>query len=126
MCLRIATTVKSPKVNKDGYCVGYKAILKDNYSVYQHYKYVKGINKSNRENKNVSFTERSCGVYDGIHVYLNSEFANRDIRWRDADKIIKVYFKPNDIVSTGYFFGRDCAVVMKVLVKSLNGVKLKG
>jgi len=124
MCLYINNFVKLPKVNKEGYCVGYKTLSFDNLSIYRYYRYVKGINKSNRKTKDMDGFERcSNNVRKGIHVYLNSEFANRDIISGNADKIIKVYFKPEDVIKTGTFEERDCAVVMEVLVKSLNDIR---
>jgi len=128
MCLAICNDVKLPPVNKQGYCVGYKVIQPDNRSSWYDHIYKKGVNYSNRIYKELDSHERSIQqIKNGIHVFLNLEEARREEkRWMD-EKIIKVYFEPEDVVATGtYTYDGDIssnAVVLKVLVKSLNKVR---
>lgn len=125
MCLEINKSVKLPKVNEEGYCVGYKLLLRgtNRASFRNDFIYRKGINVSDRPSKELTDEEKTlASISKGIHVFLN--FKNtKDLSIRyNGDKIIEVYFKPEDVVATGTFGARHCVVVLKVLVKSLKNL----
>ena len=138
MCLKIDPDVQLPQANTQGYCVGYKVIRTNNYPSYQHgIPYKKGIVESDRGSKELTESEQaSKNILSGIHIFLDFQDAKIEVdHWnRDYhnEKIIKVYFKPEDVIATGYFYayhieGSDVikfktTVVMKVLVRSVKGI----
>jgi len=128
--MAIDNTVKIPKPNKEGYCVGYKSIRKDNRSSWRLFKYNKGVNVSDRPYQELTNEEKITNrISQGILVFLNLEEARVEAKhWRE--KVIKVYFKPEDVVATGTYTSYNTilsknAVVMKVLIKSLTPIKEK-
>lgn len=124
MCL-IINKVKSPKVQKDGYCVGYKVIYSsNNESIYRSNFYALGENNSTRENKALSLYEINCDkVSEGFHLFLRLKDAKSQCN--DVRKVIRCFFKPEDVVAFGTWeCGDGCpnVVVTKLLIKSLDHI----
>jgi hypothetical protein len=138
----IDKSVKLPKVNMLGFCIGYKNVIKEDMKTdgisngvlenmssyraivdgpaYAHI-YKIGKNVSNRICKKASVIEIELGVNEGFHTFLNKESAIKDAR--DEDKTIRVYFRPKDVVSTGVFYSKPCVVTTKLTIKSLRALK---
>lgn len=142
------------KVNSDGYLVGYKVIYSNNKSFLYPHSWDKnwkdGLNKSDRRTTSIIGREEHNGfVYKGFHIFLTKKATkiyrerqkkdcSENVRKNMGLKIIKLYYKPTDIVSYGYTIyefkirdGRmvDCSVkylktvvVTKCMVKSLEGI----
>ena len=51
MCLTINNSTKAKKPNKDGYCIGWKVMLKNNAAIFEDFRYKEGENVSNRQEK---------------------------------------------------------------------------
>jgi len=135
MCLSINKNVKLPKVQKDGYCIGYKVISKlNNDSLYHFYGYEIGVNKSTREGKFLTQAEISSGtVQKGFHIFLRLRTAKRAMYFKSGyynfsstRKIIKVSYKPEDVVALGTWewspISPHNVVVTEMLIKSLDHI----
>ena len=134
MCMKIITYKKlhRPKVNQDGYCLGYKVLDLNDCSPYQGILYKRGINKSDRESTELTTQETFSGlIRNGFHLFLSLKEAKKEVlEWDDNivnTKIVKVYFKPEDIVAIGIWDDTGInvrnAVVTKLLIKSLKNIK---
>lgn len=147
MCLVINQSIKSKKPDKDGFCIGWKLIKKDNSSLIQDHFYKVGLNISNRNIsigcKEYSEEEKRSGkIYYGFHLFLNKRGAKRIAEYRknryekhyDPFKLIKIYYKPKDVIAYGTMeYTGDPneeinetpnVVVNKLTIKSLERVKL--
>lgn len=128
MCLKIQKRVKLPKVRKDGYCIGYKVISFDNNSIYQFHEYTIGENLSNREDKSLTSTEKVFDeVEKGFHIFLCLRIAKESVlmtgnAYFRERKMIRVYFRPKDVVATGTWGTSNNVVVTKMLIKSLKHI----
>jgi len=141
------------KVNSDGCLVGYKVIYNNDHSLLYGWdkKWEEGLNRSNRRTTSfLNYEEHNGPVYKGFHIYLSKKATkiyrerqkkdnSKNVRKNKGLKVIKVYYKPTDIVSYGYTKineykirdGRmvDCStkhlktvVITKCMVKSLKGI----
>jgi len=141
MCMMINNDVKLPTVDKDGYCVGYKIVMYNNSSFFfDHFKYKLGLNVSGRVSKElVPYETINQQVDAGLHIFLDLKETKKEFRARNYkyfrfcplnlfslyrdEKIIKVYFKPEDVIATGFYFigcNSKNAVVMQLFIKSLK------
>ena len=136
MCLKIDTSIKLRKTNKNGYHIGYKSIYLDNTSSYQNCQLKNGVNTSNRKNKEFTPFEKNTNLIEsGYHIFLDIKDALEECNhWSNntwlgrPEKVIRVYFKPEDIVSTGFFYNSrkgtsKNVVVMKMDIKSFSKIK---
>ena len=127
MCLVINKKVRNNHRKEDGYYVGYKVIYKEsNESIYRDHIYKTGVNHSDRKDKALAEYEITQGaVHYGFHLFLNLKDARQKSCGYGQRKIIKVFYKPEDVVVYGNWEeerGSSNVVVTKVLVKSLNGI----
>jgi hypothetical protein len=126
----IDNSVKLPRANKEGYCLGYKVIKEDNTSSYQGFEYKEGITKAGFFNKAMSKKEIANGkVCQGIHIFLHLENAIEEAKYWSIrclhEKTIKVYFRKKDVIAIGYFKDRtsvENVVVKSILIKSLKEI----
>jgi len=128
MCLVINKKVRNNNHKEDGYCVGYKSIYKDsNESIYRDHIYRIGENKSDRGDNTLTQSETLyLTVHYGFHLFLHLRDAKDKTLGYSQRKIIKVFYKPEDVVAYGNWEeerGSPNVVVTKVLVKSLNDIK---
>ena len=128
MCLVINKRVKLPKVQKDGYCIGYKVISNMNDSVYQVHQYTIGLNRSTRMDKRFDEYEvYNNRIERGFHIFLRLRTAT-DKMYRGISryrKLIKVFFKPEDVVALGTWQLKNSShnvVVTKMFIKSLDHI----
>jgi len=133
MCLVINKNVKLPKVQKDGYCIGYKVICTNDVSLYRWYRYFIGENNSSREDTFLTPDESSFGkVSHGFHIFLRLRttknamyFKSGYYNFSSTRKIIKVFYKPEDVVALGTWDKPNTShnvVVTKMLIKSLDHI----
>jgi len=141
MCLVVDKSIKPNKPNKDGFCIGWKIVKEDNSALIQDdWVYQLGENLSSRCYHSIDGREEIT-VYEGFHLFLNKNGARKLWEYRkkryDKDytskKLIKVFYKPEDVVAYGkmaYSFLGDPinetpnVVVDKLTIKSLEKVKL--
>ena len=84
----------------DGYCIGYKVLSFRNDSPFKGFVYKEGINVSSTN----IFDERCLNnhpVHFGLHIFLNYKDALKDKQRNN--KIVKVFFKKEDVVAYGDF-----------------------
>jgi hypothetical protein len=126
---------KLPKV-ENGYCKGYKVIRNDNHSLYFDHLFTTGENISNRTCKCATKECRDCKdindgfVAKGFHLFTSIDKANKfqetcvyvkpEPEHFVGQKIIEVFYKPEDIISYGLVGSDLGVVVMKMEVKSLE------
>lgn len=127
MCLVINKRVKLPKVQKDGYCIGYKVISNMNDSIYQVHKYTIGLNRSTRMYKRLDEYEVSSNkVEQGFHIFLRLRTAiDKMYKCSCERKVIKVFFKPIDVVALGTWQHKNSShnvVVTKMFIKSSDHI----
>ena len=133
MCLILKDDYKVKKSNKEEYCIGWKVINKDNTQWFKsvgfmvptpNHKYIIGENISNREYKDLSTFECCSRVIEkGFHIFLYRKDARAEHYRLDSNKIIKVFYKPEDIVAYGVWEminSSPCVVTMKLTVKDLR------
>ena len=120
------------KPDKDGYLIGYKVIKNCNGSIYYRHDWKLGLNTSDRGTINPSPYEiKTTRVEQGFHAFFSKEMAKKYCRGGEY-RVIKIFYKPKDVVSYGLTcfdnVGNDNAieaksvVVTKCTVKSLKGV----
>jgi hypothetical protein len=147
MCLKIDKSVKLKKPNKDGFCIGWKLVREDNSALIQSsYKYEVGLNFSDRiEYPELEDEEKAFNSVDyGFHLFLQKNGAKKLLEYRinrygkddykNKCKLIKVFYKPKDVVAYGTMeynsFAEDelnkvhNVVVNKLTIKSLKREKL--
>ena len=127
MCLFINNKVRNNHHKEDGYCVAYKNVTQTNYSPYKGgYKYSVGENISNRPTTPLTCAEIIHNeIEKGFHLCLKYKDAKTTgKKYFTPDKTIKVYYKPEDVVSYGMWEnGKEKTVVVtKLIIKSLEGV----
>ena len=126
MCMHVKDEAVNPKVLKNGFVLGYKILINNdrNVSPCEYFKYVLGENISDRISKE-RFEYEKYGIVKGFHIFRNLKSAKI---WLDMnEKIIKVYYKPEDVVAYGdTFYGLTklpTVVTMKLTIKSFDGIK---
>ena len=130
MCLEIVKNAKAKKPNADGYCIGWKVVDTDNGAPYHWvhggYLYKEGKNVSDRLSKDIQSWEHK-NINHGFHVYGSRKSARLGkIRYyalaqhcpHPKTKIIKVYFKPEDVIAYGT---ENEIAVIKLTINSLKG-----
>jgi len=129
MCLLKDKKVRNNHHKENGYCVAYKIISNDNYAPFQsEYKYSVGINIAGGGNEE----NNSTFAFSGLHLFLSLKETKDFLLDRFAIeyvKIIKVFYKPEDVLFYGHSIdapfpaakknGRS-VVVKSCLVKSLE------
>lgn len=147
MCLKIDKNIKPKKVNKDGFCVGWKLINENNSAIIQSdWDYKEGLNVSDR----IDYPELVKDENDfkrvdyGFHLFLDKKWAKKlyDYRvnrygynsYKCCTKLVKVFYKPKDVVAYGTMNytgipeeeinNAPNVVVRQLTIKSLTGVKL--
>jgi len=129
MCLIIDKKVRNNHHKENGYCVGYKVLKWDDMSPYRQRLYQIGW-----ENAQLGREENLQEVLYGLHLFLNKKDAITELEdWgktfnRDEYKIIKVYYKPKDVIDYGIFriggwISTKTVAVKKLLVKSLKDIR---
>ena len=139
MCMKI-TDPRKLKVDKNGFCTGWKLVRKvDNSApyhwVHRPYIYNEGENVCSRSVKINDYEARIGEVRTGFHIYQTRADARLGIKIyadcmtnkpteKEMVKIIKVYFKPEDIVAYGLsqdilYRPAKSLVVTKLTIKSL-------
>jgi len=129
MCLLKDKKVRNNHHKENGYCVAYKIIRDSNYAPFMdNFKYSTGINiaERNYEENNSTF------AFSGLHLFLSLKETKDFFLDRFAFeyvKIIKVFYKPEDVLFYGHSIdapfpaakknGRS-VVVKFCLVKSLE------
>jgi len=146
MCLLVDKSIKPNKPDKDGFCIGWKIIKENNSALIQDgYFYNLGLNFSSLyydADIGPNFSIGYKRIYEGFHLFLNKNGARKlwnfrkkryDKDYIDNTKLIKVFYKPEDVVAYGkmeYSFSGDPinetpnVVVKKLTIKSLEGVRL--
>ena len=128
MCLKINYNIKASRVNKDGYCVGYKVVEVEQdglKSYYKGFKYCIGDFVSNRKSAQLEYNE----VYEinlGFHLFTTRNEARRFKTGKFATRMIRVFYKPEDAVAYGFFLNRGCyesVVVHKMTISSLKAIR---
>ena len=137
MCMNISESRKI-KLNSEGYHIGWKIVTYDNYAPYcwihTGYLYKVGENTCCRDYP-LTDAEKCLGeIRSGFHIYQTRQDARKGIKiYIDCCdspsrvKIIKVYFKPEDIVAFGNVNLTDIhistknLVIKKLTIKSLKG-----
>ena len=99
MCLKIDSTVKARKPDKDGYCVAWKVITIDNRPVMypRNFEYRVGENCMNKE----SLTEKKW-IHFVLHLFLTKKVASSYVFFRKQydeiqNKIIKTNYHKKEI-----------------------------
>jgi len=147
MCLIVKDGIKLGKINSEGFHIGWELITKDNLPVFMPMP----VNLSYKIGENISNRSERCSPNDiingtkfyifenmggriridfGYHLCLTRKEARairhvgRPSQDRKTGKVIKVYYKPEDIIATGVW-GDDgitkSVVVDKLTIKSLKG-----
>jgi len=139
MCMHLKSKeidLKHGKIDKDGYLVGYKVLRASKDSICYSYDWEIGLNVSSRTKKSrTKYEKRDYVIYQGFHILLSKSSAKlfikdfKDSLGDDNGHIIKVFYKPKDVVSYGYTNVvtpkqklLKTVVVTKCTVKSLKGV----
>ena len=134
MCLLKDKKVRNNHHKENGYCVAYKIIRTDNYAPFQSdFKYSIGINISERSLKFLINEENnSTFAFSGLHLFLSLKETKDFFLDRFAFeyvKIIKVFYKPEDVLFYGHSIDAPfpaakkngiSVVVKSCLVKSLE------
>lgn len=150
MCLRKYKETRNNHHKEDGYCIAYKVIRKNNFSIFcQKETFIYHIGENIPDatfhpdiyafylNKNYVEGER---VDYGLHLFLDKSIAKGLISWNEKHimnssenmKIIKVYYKPEDVIAYGRsntFHSFDdkevekSVVVRKLTIKSLDPIE---
>ena len=141
MCLLKDNSIKPKKPNTEGFCIGWKVIRDNNIAPFRtNYLYKLGVNKalSPTNDDLIDIANVDNRVDTGLHLFLTRKDARTDIKnwneWKritknaNGFKIIKVYYKPEYVISYGVFPTgicdlTPCVAVKKLTVKSLNHVK---
>ena len=143
MCLIINKSIKPKKTNKDGFCIGWKVVSKDNASPFKwivknnSHQYKLG----NNIDKNYIQTNHEMITF-GFHVCLSRKAAKDILTYvfvirkkYDGEKVIRVYYRPEDVIGYGisnmyngnWGLSKDSnpkAVAVRALtIKSLKGLK---
>lgn len=130
MCLLIDKKVRNNHHKEDGYCVGYKVLRDNNNSPYRGRSYSIGWQEAFlKEEENLQ------EVRYGLHLFLNKKEAMMELKdwgiiWGSSNyKIIKVYYRIEDVIAYGTFdimrtrgITKSVAV-KKLLVKSLKDIR---
>lgn len=149
MCLLVDKSVKpTKKIDKDGFLVGYKVLRKKNESPFFPQRYQNGWNFAFNEFGNPLYQQPSQSnyissketvIYRGFHIFLKRQDARDCIRTRvnkGTCKIIKIHYKPEDVINYGVFidwfastdYNREissvkCVVVTKAFVRSFEKIR---
>ena len=150
MCLRVNKKVRNNHHKEDGYCVAYKVIFHDNTTLFARcddFVYTIGENVPYKQNENGHEWSLSLNsfegqiVYFGLHLFLDKRMAKKLVehenrfgvgRGDDLCKMIKVYYKPEDVIAYGRsntFHSFDdnevekSVVVRKLTIKSLDPIE---
>ena len=137
MCLIIDKKVRNNHHKEGGYCVGYKVLRSDNRSPYQFATYGIGWKEATLRIEPYP----TYKVNYGLHIFLNKKEAILERSSPDSPdspdfKIIKVYYKPEDVIAYGTFDMWRLSLanvniitsvvnvaVKKLLVKSLKDIR---
>lgn len=143
MIVQSPSLITKPKPDKDGFCKAFKVIydrevphyteyakeycnfFKNNCSLFDYsFVYQVGINIANhREDYNKDPKELDI-IREGLHLILN---LNDALSWvkMSYQKVIEVYYKPEDVVAYGFLQGTKTqgVVVKQLVVKDLQGIK---
>ena len=139
MCLSLGMKkVRVKKPNKDGFCIGWKIVQLNNFAPFKSYfQYKLGENEAVLGKEYFPTLE----IRYGFHFFTTRYAARVDILgWKaigegGKHKIIKVYYKPEDVIAYGSFSENnylkaghpvewfDCVCVKKLTVRSLEPVR---
>ena len=133
MCMVVNKTIKPNKVNAEGYCVGWKVLTSDNKSPFSAgcgYQYKLEENVSSRPTTGYIrgekvldlFTRKNYihRIWEGFHLSLTRKDARKIFRKPQGRKVIKVFYKPQDVVAYGTFQDIPNVVVTKLIVRSFE------
>ena len=145
MCLVVNKTVRNNHHKENGYCVAYKVIRLDNSTLFvRSYDFLYKVGEnipcepSYIFNKKYCYAERVERVEYGLHLFLDKSIAKGLISYFERTyllqnaaenmKIIKVYYKPEDVIAYGFsntYRGEreKSVVVRKLTIKSLDPIK---
>lgn len=147
MCLKVYKKIRNNHHKENGYCVAYKVIRKDNFSIFyqkETFQYHIGENVPKVTIFFKSHLNRKYNVGDdvddGLHLFLDKSMAKGLILWNEKHsyncpenmKVIKVFYKPEDVIAYGvsntYFYFSDnevekSVVVRKLTIKSLDPIE---
>ena len=140
MCLKVNKKVRNNHHKEDGYCVAYKVIFHDNTTLFARcddFVYTIGENVPYKQNEyghnGSSMLFNNETVYFGLHLFLDKCIAKKLVSiLNNAEpknaKMIKVYYKPEDVIAYGksntFRYDREKSVVVrKLTIKSLDPIK---
>ena len=119
------------KTDKDGFCIGWKILERDTNQapyrwVHGGYQYAVGENISNRTDAKLTDRElTSSFIYEGLHLHQTRKAARLGVGSYRINsehcvptKIVKVFYKPEDVVD----YGLSQVAVHKLTIKSLKNV----
>ena len=138
MCLIIDKKIKAKKPNKDGFCIGWKLLQDNTVSPYRGYRYKKGMNVATLGHE----PDPNEEIHYGFHLWTTRSSARVSLKdWNIISntntnfKIIKVYYKPEDVIAYGKYSQPNhfkenspaewfrCVAVKRLTVRSLEGIK---
>ena len=111
MCLYADQKKKLPRVDAEGYCIGWKVVDSDNTSPFKWviprvHEYKIGLNVDLGFNSSKNETGSACGyrVRSGFHICATRKDARQLAKnecFCKNPRAIQVFFKPEDVVATG-------------------------
>lgn len=142
MCLVVNKAVRNNHHKENGYCVAYKVIRLNNSTLFsQINKFLYKVGENTPSEPSYNFNKKyyyEDRVDYGLHLFLDKSIAKKLILYNEMTvqnhpenmKMIKVYYKPEDVIAYGksntITFGFDIeksVVVRKLTIKSLDPIK---